>query len=293
MSKITDYSIVIPTLNAGGGIIRLVDCLNSQTIKPNLIYIVDSSSNDDTVSLVKDYENVVIEVIKQKEFNHGKTRDDVFRKIDNEFVVFMTQDALPVDNSCMESLLDGFNNENIAACSARQIAYDKSTSYEKLVRFYNYPSVSRTWNKDDIRKLGINAFLISNVCCAYRRSAYLKVGGFDKVFNTNEDMLMAQKLLEYGYSLKYCANACVYHSHDFSFIQEYKRNYIIGKTLEGCKERFNSISYVSKGGNLFRKISKDLLKEHKYIDTIKFTFDCIARFAGNRIGRVSWKLWHK
>ena len=288
-----DYSIVIPTLNAGSIIVRLLDCLNDQSIKPSLIYIVDSSSSDDTVSLVRDYKNVVVEVIDRSDFDHGKTRDYAFRKTSSKFVVFMTQDALPVNSTCMESLLACFKDENVAACSARQIAYDKSSSYEKFVRNYSYPSLSRTWNKEYIKKLGIGAYLISDVCCAYRRSAYLEVGGFDYPIDTNEDMLMASKLLSAGYSLSYSAKACVYHSHDYSFKEQYKRNYAIGKTIEEYKNRLNSANMKSRGTSLFKDVSNNLLKEHKYLDMISFTFDCIARFTGNRIGRLSWKLKRK
>ena len=288
-----DYSIVIPTLNAGGVIVRLIDSLNNQSIKPSLIYIVDSSSDDDTVSLVRDYKNVVVEVIDRSDFDHGRTRDYAFRKTSSEFVVFMTQDALPINDKCMEELLKPFDDKNIAACSARQVAYDRSSDYEKLVRFYNYPSVSKIWNKEDVDKLGISSFLISDVCCAYRRSAYLSVDGFDYPIDTNEDMFMASKLLNRGYFLAYCASACVYHSHDYSFKEQYNRNYVIGKTLERYKDRLNGISEVSRGGSLYRNVSSDLLREHKYLDTIRFTFDCIARFTGNRTGRLAWKLSHK
>ena len=288
-----DYTVIIPTLNAGSTIVRLTDSLNTQSIKPSLIYIIDSSSDDETVSLVRDYKNVVVDVIDRSDFDHGKTRDYAFRKTSSEFVVFMTQDALPVNNTCMESLLACFKDESIAACSARQIAYDKSSNYEKSVRYYNYPSVSKTWNKNDVGKLGISSFLISDVACAYRRSAYLSVGGFDYPIDTNEDMLMAAKLLDKNYCLAYCADASVYHSHDYSFYEQYHRNYVIGRTLERYKDRLNGISEMSKGGSLFKNVSGDLLKEHKYPDELNFIFDCIARFTGNRIGRLSWKLNHK
>lgn len=94
-----DYSVIIPTLNAGEVICELIERLNNQTIRPSLIYIVDSSSNDDTVLLARTYENVTIDAIKRWEFNHGKIRDYAFRKTNSEFVVFMSQDALPVNNT--------------------------------------------------------------------------------------------------------------------------------------------------------------------------------------------------
>ncbi|MGO5364001.1 glycosyltransferase [Bifidobacterium sp. LCP19S3_H1] len=41
-------SVVIPTLNAGDGIVHLLDALQSQRRKPDEILVVDSSSDDGT-----------------------------------------------------------------------------------------------------------------------------------------------------------------------------------------------------------------------------------------------------
>ncbi len=289
-----EYSIVIPTLNAGKYIEKLLVSLNSQSIRPNNILVVDSSSNDDTVSIINslNYDNVVLVEIDRKEFDHGKTRDIAFRSLDDDFVVFMTQDALPANDKCIENLLKPFADDDVAIVTGRQIAYDESTSYEKLVRQFDYPNINRKWNKSDLSKLGINAYYISDVCCAYRRSTYLEVGGFDYPVDANEDMLMAQKLISSGYSIAYNADCKVYHSHDYSFSRQFKRNYEIGRNLEKYKDRLN-VSEISKGSLLFKNVSKELIKQHKYLDLIRFLFDCVARFTGNRIGRLSWKINHK
>lgn len=289
------YSIVIPTLNAEKMICNLIDVLNSQTIKPNHIFIVDSSSSDNTVSVIqflKD-KNIILKEIEKKDFDHGKTRDLAIRELDDDFIVLMTQDALPIHHNCMEELLKPFCDEKVAAVSGRQIAYDYANKDEKLVRYYNYLPTSRKWNETDISKYGIGAFCISDVCCAYRKSAYLEVGGFDYPIETNEDMLMAEKLLHSGYTLVYNAEATVYHSHDYSFNKQFKRNYIVGRTLEKYKHRFDDVSEVSKGSSLFKNVCNDLIKEKNYSSLLHFIFDCIARFSGNRIGRLLWKINQK
>ena len=54
--------------------------------------------------------------------------------------------------------------------------------------------------------------------------AYLAVGGFDAPIITNEDMMMAAKLLHAGYALAYTPEAAVYHSHRYTMEEEYRRN---------------------------------------------------------------------
>ena len=47
----------------------------------------------------------------------------------------------------------------------------------------------------DLPRLGIKTFFLSDACSAYRRAAYLAVGGFEKHVLTNEDMLIAARMI--------------------------------------------------------------------------------------------------
>lgn len=51
-------SVVIPTLNAGQEIERLLDSLFNQTCPPDEIVVIDSSSTDNTQTLAKSYPKV-------------------------------------------------------------------------------------------------------------------------------------------------------------------------------------------------------------------------------------------
>ena len=86
--------------------------------------------------------------------------------------------------------------------------------------------------------LGIRSFLLSDSCAAYRRSAYESVGGFTHPIETNEDMLIAADFLRAGYALVYQAEARVLHAHNYSLLQEYRRNRKIGAFLVRYSERF-------------------------------------------------------
>ena len=154
----------------------------------------------------------------------------------------MTQDAMPTDADCMKNLLAPLDDPRVAAVGGRQTAYPDARPFERLIRANNYPADSRVWGAEAIEKLGVRTFLISDVCAAYRKSAYLEVGGFDHPILTNEDMLMAEKLLHAGYKIAYSGKAVVYHSHNFTLEQEYCRNYIIGQTMKRYEDRFEHVS---------------------------------------------------
>ncbi|HBP78237.1 MAG TPA: rhamnosyltransferase, partial [Halomonas sp.] len=44
----------------------------------------------------------------------------------------------------------------------------------------------------------------------------------------SEDMMAGARLLQQGWKLAYCADACVQHSHNYSLSAEFKRYFDVG-----------------------------------------------------------------
>lgn len=277
-------SVIIPTLNAGARLTKLLDALKRQSVKPDEILIVDSQSDDDTPKIAKAAGARFIPILRS-EFDHGGTRDMALRQSQGDVVVFMTQDALPTDERFIEHLIAPLADPMVAAVGGRQTAYPDARPYEKAVRAHNYPDEERVWSAQDIDRLGVQAFLISDVCAAYRREAYLAANGFDHPILTNEDMLMAERLLHAGCKLAYSGRAAVYHSHRFSLAQEYRRNFIIGRTMKRYEARFEYVSEMSAGMKLAKGVLLDLVRGGHLIECFCFAASCAARLLGNRMGR--------
>ena len=282
-------SVIIPTLNASGYIDNLITRLNSQTIKPNEIVVVDSQSDDDTVERCRRYDNVRIIEILRKDFDHGGTRDMALRTCDSDFVLFTTQDAVPNNEKYIENLLKPFDDEDVVIASGRQIAREDAWPMEKLVREFNYPAVSHVRSKVDLQEYGIKTYFFSDVCAAYRKNIYEKLGGFEHPIKTNEDMFYAARVIENGYKIAYAAEAEVIHSHNFTLKEQYKRNVIIGTEIERHKELLNGVSTDAEGMKLVKYVVPRLLKQGKVFQFIRFGLDCCARKLGNTVGRRKLK----
>lgn len=281
-------SLIIPTLNAGRYIKKQLDMLLCQTVPPDEILLVDSGSTDDTLSIANAYQErcpfLRIRRIDGKDFDHGGTRHEAIGQTKGNFVVFLTQDALPKDERCLENLLSPFADVRIAAVSGRQAAYPDADAAETLVRQFNYPMQSRLWSKQDINTLGVKAYFFSDACAAYRRTAYEQAGGFDHPIPTNEDMLMAAKLLHLGWSLGYCAEAVAYHSHHFSLKEEYLRNVRIGAVMSRYRERLQGAASGQEGVRMVKFVLRGLTKQKKYSTIPRFVLSCAARLIGYKIG---------
>ena len=279
-------SVIIPTLNAESWIERQLNAFLNQSFEPEII-VVDSGSADRTVSIVKRFEDrVQILECRKDSFNHGKTRGWALRQSRGDFVVFFTQDALPKDSFCLENLHRALQETGAAAVYGRQTAYSDAPEYERLTREFNYPDKPKLVRENSIEEYGVKAFFFSNVCAMYRRDIYLSVGGFDET-NTNEDMLMAAKLLHAEYTIVYNPEAVVYHSHNNSIRKDYLRNKEIGIFMERYREQLAAPKVYNEGLRLMRYVGSELIKEKRIDELFRFLIHASARFAGYQIGKRS------
>lgn len=282
-------SLIIPTLNAQDDLPALLNSLRNQTLQPDEVLIVDSSSDDHTAEIAATFGCDDVHTITRSSFNHGQTRHDAFLRSSGDIVVFMTQDAVLADKQSLERLIAAMSDQSIALVTGRQLPKDDARRFEQLVRAYNYPEASNVRNADDIARLGIKAFFASDVFAAYRRSSYLECGGFPRPVNTNEDMLMAARFLKAGYSVAYASEACVMHSHNLTPAQQYRRNRAVGLCLVAHSDELEGVSEVGEGMSLVKKVSAQLIKEGRLMEFCAFGVDCAARLLGNRSGRAAGK----
>ena len=282
-------SVVIPTLNAGRELGSLLSVLSEQCYPIEEILIVDSASEDNTAEICKRYEKVHLIQIRQEDFDHGRTRDLAMRSCRGDIVVFLTQDAIPADRSFLEKLITPLIDPTLAISVGRQLPRKDAAKAEAFVRDFNYPPASFVRSKEDIPRLGIKAFFCSDSCAAYRKDIYLKLGGFEYPIKTNEDMFYAAKVLQSGYQIAYTAEAMVYHSHNFTLRQQYRRNYIQGYEIERHRDLLGGASLDTEGLKLVRSVSGKLLKEGAVGSFLLFGLDCCARWLGNKNGKAAYR----
>ena len=206
-----------------------------------------------------------------------------------DFVLFMTQDALPVDRFYIERLLEPFSDSEVAMVSGRQLPKPDARRFEQLVREFNYPAESNVRSIEDVPELGMKAFFASDVCSAYRRNAYLECGGFERPCNIYEDLLMAATFLREGWKVAYAADAQVLHSHNLAPVEQYRRNREGGVAHARNEDLLRGASSTGEGARLAKAVASRLLREGELVELAAFGIDCCARLLGDRAGRKSAK----
>jgi rhamnosyltransferase len=243
-----NVGVVIVTLNAESFLRPLLTGLKSQTI-PHEVLIIDSSSTDATHAIANEFGHK-LHVIKRSEFNHGLTRE-LGRKLSNKpIVVFLTQDALPANDHLLENLIKPL--DKAALSYARQLPYPGAGFFEAFHREYNYPEQSQLRSIQDQSKYGAYTFFCSDSCAAYRQDKLDLIGGFKDVL-LGEDTLACASLLHQGEKIAYVADAQVFHSHNYTLSEEFKRSFDIGFARAKLKDLIGGRNSDEKRGRAYAK----------------------------------------
>lgn len=285
-------NVAIPVYNPDKRLFEIVNRLNKQTMVPEKILLINTGSSLDYAGDYAQFNNVEILYIKEDEFDHGGTRDMAMRKLDGDYVIFMTQDAMPVNNRLIEKLIvPMIENDEIAVTYARQLPAKNAGVIEKYTRAFNYGEEDVLTSYEDIERLGIKTFFCSDVCAAYRKSYYDEVGGFPGKTIFNEDMIYAWKVLTESYKKLYVAGATVVHSHNYDALKQFKRNFDLGVSHKQFSYIFDSgLKTENEGIRLVLDTTKYLLDTENYLLLPKLYVDSAAKYLGYRLGKLYDKL---
>ena len=220
--------VLVPTCNPGP---RWADFLQALAVQqPHWrTVVIDSESADGSAERAQDA-GLTVQRIARAQFNHGATRQQALERhaADADWVVFMTQDAVLGEPQAIARLLQAFDDPRVAAAYGRQLPHPEASPIAAHARLFNYPDRSETRTLADVPRLGLKACFMSNSFAAYRVQALREVGGFASDLILAEDMHLAARLLLAGHAVRYQADALVYHSHNYSLVEEFQRYFDTG-----------------------------------------------------------------
>ncbi|MGK5057726.1 glycosyltransferase family 2 protein [Janthinobacterium sp. LB2P49] len=287
--------IVIPTYNPGPLWQQWLEKMKVQSLLPDVRLIVDSSSNDGSLTQAT-YDLFELHTIDKREFNHGGTRQLAVQKIAEQvdIVIFMTQDALLHDEHSLRNLVRIFSeNENVAAAYGRQLPHIGSRPNEAHARIFNYAERSLLKSLASKNELGFKSIFISNSFSAYRIKDLMDVGGFPANVILGEDTIVAAKLLLSGRVVAYEASATVYHSHHYTYAQEFKRYFDIGVLHAREPWLLKEFGQVSGEGIRYLRSEMQYVKENAWYLMPSSLIRTFFKYAGYKTGRHEQHLPNK
>lgn len=293
--------VIVPVYKPNHKFERLLKMLVKQTNKPKNIIILNTEVLPEySTPLIKERIekalsgmhvpgtgeiNIDVLSIKKEEFDHGGTRHYGASLSNAEYLLYMTQDAIPKNEFLIEKLLTPFSDEMVSAAYARQLADESAKLTEAYTRIFNYPEKGFIKSKEDKNRLGIKTYFCSNVCAMYRRKTYEEMEGFVTRTIFNEDMIFASKVIESGYKIAYVADALCIHSHNYTIKEQFHRNFDLGVSHSEYKEVFSSVPSESEGIKLVKQTLSFLVDRKDYLEMVEYILESIAKYVGYFMGK--------
>ncbi len=278
-----NIEIICPLYNAEKYLENLDKSLKKQkNVEIAKISYILTESNDNTEQILKEL-SAQYSIVKKEDFSHSLSRENIAMKSNADILVFITQDIEIVNDDWLEKLTKPIIEKEAEATFSRQIS--KYNNIEKYTREKNYPENSYIVEKKSLQTIGMRAFFFSDAASAIKTTIFKDLKGYDaKNLPTNEDQYIAYKLIINDYKIKYCADSVVYHSHNFTLKQLYKRYYDTGIF-------FKQNSYLDKygtnktGGGLAKYILRRAIQEKNIKAILEFLPNMAVRFLGMNIGK--------
>jgi rhamnosyltransferase len=242
-------SIIILAKNEERNIGNCLNAIFAQKIASAFeVIVIDSGSTDRTVEIARSFD-VRLEEIAPDEFHHARTRNFGASLARGEYLVYLTADATPLDESWLANLLRGIESPDVAGTYGRQVARSWSYPMERYFLSQLYPETPRRQTASD--GISMNTTWFSNVNSAIKRSIWERIP-FDESSVMTEDQIWSRRALEEGYALLYNPDAAVMHSHNYSLAKAFRRYFDSGMTSEQ--------SYLSSGNGAMRRLGGDGLR---------------------------------
>lgn len=282
--------VIIPTLMPGQEFADLLEALERQSVQPGRIIVMNTEEKyferlKYGNQRMKKYSNVEVHHLSSREFDHGNTRNNGVKKSGAPYFVCMTMDALPKDAYLLERPLEPLVAGDAAVSYARQLPKPGCSPVESFIKQFNYPATSRLKGQEDLEEMGIKTFFCSNACAAYDRSTFDALGGFIRHTIFNEDMIYASRVVKAGKKIAYVAQAEVLHSHNYSWIENFHRNFDVGVSQADNPDVFRGIKSETEGIRLVKELTRHLKESGNSRLILPMLWGSGWKFLGYRLGK--------
>lgn len=271
-------------------LMKSIPLIFSQEIDiPFKVIVIDSGSTDGSVEFINDYRKKCRDLdlicIPPEEFHHARTRNFGAAKANGRYVVFLGGDAVPCDTAWLRSLVKPLFEQNIneIACSyGRQIPKDDADISNFCRMSFNYPMRPLIKNKkSDLTRKELFFFSSVNACIDTQLCGFPL---FDELVPVNEDVTLSYRIICAGYSIAYCPEAAVIHSHNYKkidILRRYFDNGVVYKKIGIFPRKDRS---VNRDGTGYLAHSFSILKTKRIGDWWAFFLFSLCAFIGVKLG---------
>lgn len=202
-SNSIDISVIVPAYNAEKTLSQCLSALAAQSIPAERyeVILVDDGSTDETRKIPEEFD---VKCIYQKNQGPATARNRGVESAQGSIILFTDSDCIPQPD-WIEEMIRPFSDLDVIAVKG---AY-KTSQNDLTAKFVQIEFEER------YRLLLNNEYIdmIDTYSAAFRKSAFLSLGGFDASFPeaNNEDTDLSYKMSQLGKKMIFNPNAIVEH----------------------------------------------------------------------------------
>ncbi len=238
---VIDISIV--TYNSSKWVDDFFESLKRQSYpceKLNLFF-VDNGSVDHTVEKLEHWQRELVgkvggfHILRGENVGFGAGHDRAIAQGRADYFLVSNIDIQLSDDAIEQIVAHAVSHgqNDVASWEMRQAPFEHP-------KYYDPVTLDTNWS--------------SHACILIRRDAYLRVGGYEsQIFMYGEDVELSYRFRSFGYRLKYCPSAVVFH-YTYEHENQVKPLQYVGSTLANANIRFRYGCFFDKVGGLALQI---------------------------------------
>lgn len=199
MNKQVQISVIVPCYNCQKTIERCINSIASNICSFDYeIICIDNNSTDNTLSILKKYNNIVLAT--QKKQGRSFTRNLGISLAKGTYIAFVDSDVI-IEENWLQIMYKALVKDNSHGAQSQviQIPLQKDSLLDK---FRYYRGHSSTMGTFSITNIIVKEFpMINSAACIYSKESLVVTKGFDEKLKRHEDIDLSKRTYNYGYPI--------------------------------------------------------------------------------------------
>ena len=253
-------SVVIPVLNGAEFLDEVLSAVTGQVIdEPFEVLVIDSGSDDASLSIVADHPGVRLLQIEKAEFGHGRTRNLGVQETSGELIAFLTQDATPAGEHWLAAYRDAFRlAPNVGAAFGPHLPR-KGVNPMMARLLIDHFALFGGEDGEPVLQGRDDPIYLSNSNSCISRAAWEQTPFRDVAYA--EDQAFGADILAGGWLKAYVPGAAAWHSHDYGMVESFKRYF---DEYRGLNDSVGEKTEAS-ASKAWEKLSSSVAADQKFL----------------------------
>ncbi len=230
------FSVVIPLYNKEKSVKNTIESVLNQTFQDFEVIVVNDGSTDNSLEVVKSFNDERIRIINQKNSGVSSARNRGIKEAKYEWIAFLDADDLWENNhlQVVDEMIKSYPNETVFC-----------TSFVTCKNNMHHQKNNSIIIVEDYFKEVLNGYVICSSVAVIHQSVFKNIGHFNEILSRGEDLDMWARIGKYYRIIKSNMVTALYVQDSENRLTKYETNinkyitnYINFAVLTGYEKKY-------------------------------------------------------